>query len=234
MSDHDPGQLGDSSYSHAFAPSRNITSDSAIESPYQDKGTTLPTIQPTPPNKGATSHTSTANCPTLSPIAPAHTHANVTASSGSSTTESLSELTSQSSLDSIPTAHTRGDTTPQKAPRSNRRSKSGKTTARWSKGGCLDETALDCTPPTSQPSEAALNAAQSPTPVSKQRQPHSANRVPAAKQGRLMATTFGSPSGDSRRGVASPRPKGRGMKTVSNEHHWRLTQHCRSEEYLLS
>jgi hypothetical protein len=26
-----------------------------------------------------------------------------------------------------------------------------------------------------------------------------------------MATTFGGPSGDSRRGVVSPRPKGRGM-----------------------
>jgi PAB-dependent poly(A)-specific ribonuclease subunit 3 len=234
MSDNGSGQLEETSCFHAFAPLRSLPSDSAVESPYQEKGTTLPTIQPTSPNKGATSHTSTANRPILSTIAPAHTHANVTASSGSSTTESLSELTSQSSLDSIPIAHPRGDTTPQKQPRSNRRSKSGKTTARWSKGGSLDETALDRTPPTSQPSEAALNAAQSPTPVSKQRQPHSANRNPAAKQGRLMATTFGSPSGDSRRGVASPRPKGRGMKTVSIEHHWRLTQRCRSEEYFLS
>jgi PAB-dependent poly(A)-specific ribonuclease subunit 3 len=217
MSDNDAGQLEELSCFHAFSPLRNFPSDLPIESSSQKKGTTLPTIQPTSPNKGATSHTPTANRPTLSPIAPAHTHAHVTASSGSSTTESLSELTSQSSLDSIAIAHTHGvDITPQKQPRSNRRSKSGKTTARWSKGGSLDESASDRTPPTSQPSEAALNAAQSPTPVSKPRQPHSANKNPVVKQGRLMATTFGSPSGDSRRGVASPRPKGRGMKTVSN------------------
>lgn len=217
MSDSDSGQLEELSCLYAFSSMRTLPSNVHIETPYQNKGSTLPTIQPTSPNKGATSHTSTANRPALSPIAPAHTHANVTASSGSSTTESLSELTSQSSLDSIPIAYTRGgDITPQKQARSNRRSKSAKSNARWSKGGgSLDETALDRTPPTSQPSEAALNAAQSPTPVSKQRQPHSASRNPAVKQGRLMATTFGSPSGDSRRGVASPRPKGRGMKPLS-------------------
>jgi PAB-dependent poly(A)-specific ribonuclease subunit 3 len=172
----------------------------------------LPTIQPATPNKGAISHPPAANRPVVCPIAPAHTHANVAASSGSSsaTTESLSELTSQSSRDSLPTRSS--ETTPQRPARNSRRTKSG-TAHRWSKGrGSIDDTGLDRTPPTSHPSEAALSAAQSPTPPHKQRQPHSATRTPAAKQGRLMATTFGSPSGDSRRGVASPRPKGRGME----------------------
>ncbi|KAH4014028.1 PAN2-PAN3 deadenylation complex subunit PAN3 [Parastagonospora nodorum] len=200
------------------------------ETPLQKPEYTLPTIQPASPNKGATSHTATANRPGLLPIAPAQTHANVTASSGSSTTESLSELTSHSSLDSVPLALIRGgDTTPQKPARSNRRSKSNKSNNRWSKEkGSLDDTALERTPPTSQPSEAALNAAHSPTPASKHRQPQSASRNPAAKQGRLMATTFGSPSGDSRRGVASPRPKGREAKNTFCRN-VTIYGHCRYE-----
>jgi PAB-dependent poly(A)-specific ribonuclease subunit 3 len=188
------------------------------EPPRQNKGTRLPTIQPTSPDKGAISQTTPANRSAFYAVAPAHTHASVIASSGSSstTTESLSELTSHSSRDSLAITHVSGgDTTPQKQARSNRR-KSSKSNARWSRGGgSSDDTRPDRTPPTSQPSDAALNAAQSPTPTYKQRQPHTANRNPAAKQGRLMATTFGSPSGDSRRGVASPRPKGRGMKSIS-------------------
>jgi PAB-dependent poly(A)-specific ribonuclease subunit 3 len=193
-------------------------SNTHSEAPHQDKGARLPTIQPTSPDKGAISQTTSANRSAFYSIAPAHTHASVIASSGSSTTtasESLSELTSHSSRDSLPITHTAGgDTTPQKQARSNRR-KSSKSNARWSRGGgSSDDTRPDRTPPTSQPSDAALNAAQSPTPTSKQRQPHTANKNPAVKQGRLMATTFGSPSGDSRRGVASPRPKGRGMEWV--------------------
>lgn len=185
----------------------NTIPNVSLDTTHLDKGAKLPTIQPTSPNKGATTATT------------AHTHASITASSGSSTTDSLSELTSHSSWDSLPVAQLpSGTITPQKQARSNRRSKSGKPNAKWSRGGgSSDDTRPDRTPPTSQPAEAALNAAQSPTPTHKQRQPHSTSRNPAVKQERLMATTFGSPSGDSRRGVASPRPKGRGMRLMQRE-----------------
>lgn len=173
----------------------------------------MPTIQPAPPDKGALSHTLTATSPAFTAAVPALTHARATASSGSSTVESHSELTSRSSRDSLPvTLPSSGPTTPQKQARSNRRSRSSKSNIKWAKGrDSLDVTCTTRTPPTSQPSEAALKAAQSPTPTHKQRPTNAANRTPTAKEGRLMATTFGSPSGDSRRGVASPRPKGRGM-----------------------
>jgi PAB-dependent poly(A)-specific ribonuclease subunit 3 len=198
----------------------------------QDKEPTLPTIQPASPNKGAlsSSHPSTADRPALSPVPVVYTHANATASSGSSTTESVSELTSQSSRDSLPVAPTRGaDTTPQKPARNNRRTQSSKSKARWSRGGASsDDTGSDRKPPTSQPLDTP-----SPQRTYPLRQPHLATNNPAVIPGRLMATTFGSPSGDSRRGVASPRPKGRGMELLATGSWHALMEHRRSQEHFL-
>lgn len=178
----------------------------------------LPTIQPATPNKGAPSQTS----------APAH--ANVTASSGSSTTDSRSELTSHSSRDSLPAAQAgRGDTTPQRQTRNNRHNKPGKPSNRWSRGrASSDDTGSDRKPPESLPTRAALDETPSPQPTHRQRQPHLASRNPTVIQERLMATAFGSPSGDSRRGVASPRPKGRGTKIPFQRDIASLIRQCRS------
>jgi PAB-dependent poly(A)-specific ribonuclease subunit 3 len=190
---------------YRFSPMRRSLSNAPAETrPHANKEPTLPTIEPAPPNKGAPSSSHAAT----SPLPAAHTHANAIASSGSSTTESLPELTSQSSRDSLPTAPRRGaDTTPQKHARSNKRTQSSKSAARWSRGGTSsDDTGSDRKPPTSLP--------DSPPRPYQHRRPHLATHNLAAIQGRLMATTFGSPSGDSRRGVASPRPKGRGMQLL--------------------
>lgn len=189
MSGHGGPRLQDYQYLH------KSLSNTRPGPSHQDDGARLPTIQPATPNKGAPSQTTTS------------THANVTASSGSSTTESLSGLTSHSSRDSLPAAQARRlDTTPPKQARNHRFNKDSKPKTRWSRGrASSDDTG---------------SQTSSPQPTHRQRQPHHhlASRNPAVVQGRLMATTFGSPSGDSRRGVASPRPKGRGME-LSFQHH---------------
>jgi PAB-dependent poly(A)-specific ribonuclease subunit 3 len=189
---------------------RSLSNAPAETRPHASKAPPLPTIEFAPPNKGAPPSSHAHTTVALLPAAP--THANATASSGSSATESLSELTSHSSRDSLPTAPSRGaDTTPQKHARSNRRTQPSKSAARWSRGGTFsDDTGSDRKPPTSQPLEP-----DSPPRPYQHRRPHLATNNPAVIQGKLMATTFGSPSGDSRRGVASPRPKGRGMQLLS-------------------
>jgi PAB-dependent poly(A)-specific ribonuclease subunit 3 len=196
----------------ALSAIRNSLSNLRSGTHHRRDDSQLPTIQPATPDKGAPSQTPAANRPVFIPLPKGLTHANVAVGSGSSTTESLSELASSSSRDSLPPAQAcETETTPQKQTRSNRRTKPSRSNTRWSRGaGSSDDTGPDRKPPTSQPSEAALNTAQSPTPVHRQRAPQFAPRNPASTQGRLMATAFGSPSGDSRRGVASPRPKGRG------------------------
>jgi PAB-dependent poly(A)-specific ribonuclease subunit 3 len=198
----------------------------------------LPTIQPaSSPNKGA--HASPAPIrAAFFPVSKGHPHATAAASSGSSTAESISELTSSSSRDSLPTPPGRnGPTTPQKPAPSTRRKKSNKANARWSRGGgSSDDTGSDRKPPTSQPAESAQSAARSPPSASKTRQPPTiATSSTSTRQTRPMATAFGGPSGDSRRGVVSPRPKGRGMTlphvyTLAPS----LTGPRRSEEHPLS
>jgi PAB-dependent poly(A)-specific ribonuclease subunit 3 len=182
---------------------------------YQNTGSQLPTIQPAPQNKGAPPQTSTPSRPAFLPLARGCPHANAAASPGSSTTESISGLTSSSSRDSLAAARgPSSDSTPQKQARNYRR-KSSKASARWSReGGSSDDTGPDRKPPTSQPPIAAPTTTQSLSQRVKQRQSHPAPSSHAAPQARLMATTYGSPSGDSRRGVVSPRPKARGRKCL--------------------
>ncbi|KAF1844162.1 uncharacterized protein K460DRAFT_408463 [Cucurbitaria berberidis CBS 394.84] len=193
-------------------------------------GPKLPTIQPASPNKGAP-HAPTPSRPAFFPLPKGHPHAIAIASPGSSTAESISELTtSSSSRDSLPPAQARnGDSSPQKQVRNNRRNKSNKSNAKWNRGGSSDDTGSDRKPPTSQPPNPTQSVVQSPQPASKQRQqPTIATHNSAASQSRLMATTFGGPSGDSRRGVVSPRPKGREAKNTFCRN-VTIYGHCRYE-----
>ena len=237
MSSGGPGHFQEPSALYSFSPLEDSLSNALAGSIHQ-KGNRLPTIQPaSPPNKGAPHSATTPNRAALFPIARGHPHATAIASSGSSTTESLSELTSSSSRDSLPTPPGRnGPTTPQKQARNNRRKPSNKSSGRWSRGGgSSDDTGSDRKPPTSQPAEPAQSAAQSPQSASKTRQrPYIATNNASTTQTRFMATAFGGPSGDSRRGVVSPRPKGRGM-TMPHVHvpASSLTGPHRSEEHSL-
>ena len=238
MSSGGPGNFQEPSAFYSFSSLMGPLSNTFPGNIHHNKVTKLPTIQPaSPPNKGAPHSSTSPNQPAFFPIHRGHPHATVIASSGSSTTESFSEVTSSSSRDSLPTPQGRnGPTTPQKQARNNRRKQSNKSNGRWSRGGgSSDDTGSDRKPPTSQPAELAQSAASSPQSASKTRQ-HSyiATNNPTSSQTRFMATAFGGPSGDSRRGVVSPRPKGRGM---SQPHMHvlapNLTGLCRSKEHSL-
>ncbi|UPX16658.1 PAB-dependent poly(A)-specific ribonuclease subunit 3 [Ascochyta rabiei] len=209
------------------------------------EGPTLPTIQPAPPNKGAPSHPAAPSRPR------GHAHASATTSSSSSTTDTISELTSSSSpsssssssssRDSLPPALAPGTTTaaaPQKHARNARRAKptkSSRSAARWS----------DAAP---QPKTLLQNAAPQPRTLPNAVHPsliaaanvHAANvhanvhasantsALHAHAQARLMATAFGGPSGDARRAVSSPRPKGREAKNTFCRN-VTIYGHCRYE-----
>lgn len=223
MSAGGPGDFREPSALYSFTSLMDSLSNGLAGSIHQ-KGSRLPTIQPaSPPTKGAPHSSTSPNQPAYFPIPRGHPHATVIASSGSSTTESFSEVTSSSSRDSLPNPQGRNaPTTPQKQARSNRRKQSNKSGGRWSRGGgSSDDTGSDRKPPTSQPAEPTHSAASSPQSASKTRQqPYIATNNPSSSQTRFMATAFGGPSGDSRRGVVSPRPKGRGM---SQSHMYTLT-----------
>lgn len=203
---------------HAHARERLSNARAGTSLP--SEGPPLPTIQPPPSNKGAPSRTA--------PRQPGHTHASAAASSSSSTTDTISELTSSSSRDSLPaalapgsssssstaisartnttTAATTTTTTPQKQARNYRRTKSSKAAAKWSDAA-------------SQPKTTPPHAAHSA---------HPPNGTAHPAQARLMATAFGAPSGDSRRGVSSPRPKGREAKNTFCRN-VTIYGHCRYE-----
>ncbi|KAL1800979.1 hypothetical protein ACET3X_001321 [Alternaria dauci] len=197
-------------------------------------GHRLPIIQPaSPPNKGAPHASPTPTRPAFHSAAKTHAHATALASSASSATESLSELTSSSSSsrDSLPNPPGRNaPTTPQKPARNNRRKHSTKSAARWSRGAASsDDTGSDRKTPISTPTESAQSAARSPQTASKTRpQPSIATNTALPTQTRFMATTFGGPSGDSRRGVVSPRPKGREAKNTLCRN-VTIYGHCRYE-----
>jgi hypothetical protein len=202
-------------YEYDYAPrmdslSNVLAGTSTPHHHHNSHGARLPTIQPAPPNKGAPHASPPPPLPSRPPFFPAargHAHAAAIASAGSSTTESQSDLTSSSSRDSLPNPHGRPGppTTPQKPARNNRRKQSNKANPRWSRGrASSDDTGSDRKPPTSQPSEPTVTS-------SPHAQPSIATNPAPTSQPRSMATAFGGPSGDSRRGVVSPRPKGRGM-----------------------
>ncbi|EOA85261.1 uncharacterized protein SETTUDRAFT_20779 [Exserohilum turcica Et28A] len=233
MSPGGPGNLQAPSAFYSFSPLMDSLSNGLAGNIHQ-KGSRLPTIQPaSPPTKGAPHASTPPNRPAFFPVPRGNPHATFTASSGSSTTESFSEVTSSSSSrDSLPTPQGRnGPTTPQKQARNNRRKQSNKSSGRWSRGGgSSDDTGSDRKPPTSQPAaESAQSAAPSPQSASKTRQhSHIATHSPSTNQTRFMATAFGGPSGDSRRGVVSPRPKGREAKNTLCRN-VTIYGHCRYE-----
>ncbi|EUC41013.1 hypothetical protein COCMIDRAFT_107319 [Bipolaris oryzae ATCC 44560] len=231
MSAGGPGDFREPSALYSFTSLMDSLSNGLAGSIHQ-KGSRLPTIQPaSPPTKGAPHSSTSPNQPAYFPIPRGHPHATVIASSGSSTTESFSEVTSSSSRDSLPNPQGRNaPTTPQKQARSNRRKQSNKSGGRWSRGGgSSDDTGSDRKPPTSQPAEPTHSAASSPQSASKTRQqPYIATNNPSPSQTRFMATAFGGPSGDSRRGVVSPRPKGREAKNTLCRN-VTIYGHCRYE-----
>lgn len=217
MSSGGAGHLPELSASCTFLPLMGSLSNVPSDPPDQDFHTSLPTIQPVSPNKGAsTTHASTDAVPVSSLLPKGHPHAVAIASSGSSTAESISELTSSSSRDSLPTAQARGGvTTPQKSARSNRRNKPTNANARRSRAGSSDETGSDPKVSTAKTARNTQDTNQTPKSAFTQRKQASSNtNTSPTNQTRFMATTFGGPSGDSRRGVVSPRPKGRGMNVV--------------------
>ncbi|KAF1947491.1 hypothetical protein EJ02DRAFT_91414 [Clathrospora elynae] len=191
-----------------YSPLMNSLSNVLAGDSHETPGHRLPTIPPASPNKGAP-HASAPARPAFFPVHPkGHAHAIAIASSGSSTTDSLSELTSSSSRDSIPAAQqARGG-------RNNRRKKTAKNTTAWIRGGASSDD---------------TGAARSPQTVSRTRQPSSdIIEISATSKPRFMATTFGGPSGDSRRGVVSPRPKGREAKNTLCRN-VTIYGHCRYE-----
>jgi PAB-dependent poly(A)-specific ribonuclease subunit 3 len=157
---------------------------------------------------------------TPSPLLNPYTHASAVGSSEVSASDSTSELTS-SSGGSLPTrksaAAGRPSSSAQKQQSKNhRRPKSQNHQSRWSKNTVSsDDTGSDCRrPPSSSSRTSSYNADQSPHPNwNSQRQHSYSYRAPSkatGSSGPLMAANFGGPSGDTRRGVSSPRPKGRG------------------------
>jgi len=157
------------------------------------------------------------------------------------------ELTSSSSSrDSLPALGPaadvrRGDTTPQKQGKTSRRAKSHKPN-KWSKSGAGSS---DSTGSERKPQQPHASKYSSPSSASSPQSTRSLNRnqshaqqaaaLAAAHQGRLMATAFGGPASDSRRGVGSPRPKGRGMLgSQCNVVVFSDLDFLRSQKYLLS
>lgn len=178
-------------------------------------------VSPSSPstNKAATrtaaTSTFTVPPPTLAQRSNSHPHASASVGSAASAIDSNSELT-WSSGDSLP-----AQSSSQKTPRHPRRPKQQKGQPKWTKGAVSsDDTGSDRKPSLSSPSKTSSSPAvqHSPrpnwTPNNRQRSHsgQSANHNAGAHKGRSMAANFGSASGDSRRGVSSPRPKGRGMR----------------------
>ncbi|KAJ4360355.1 PAB-dependent poly(A)-specific ribonuclease subunit 3 [Didymosphaeria variabile] len=163
-------------------------------------------------------------------------HASASAGSDTTTSAPLSELTSSSSSrDSIPTLDPaaelrRGETTPQKQGKNTRRAKTHNKTNKWTRNGAGSSDSTGSERKTSVPqaprhnSQSAASSPQSTRSLQRQQ----SHTHAALHQGRSMATTYGGPAGDSRRGVASPRPKGREAKNTFCRN-VTIYGHCRYE-----
>ncbi|KAF2259909.1 hypothetical protein CC78DRAFT_536747 [Lojkania enalia] len=189
-----------------------------------------PQSQPQPPSS-----------PPLSPTPALVPHAPVILDSGSSTPNSHAELTSSGgeSLRAHETAAASArpsttTTTQRKQARSSRRTKPQKSGARWSKNGVSsDDTGSDHKASLSQSSSSSPHKVPpSPKTSRPANRPHLhpsfAPTDAAAQKGRYMAASFGGASGDSRRGVSSPRPKGREAKNTFCRN-VTIYGHCRYE-----
>ncbi|KAF2641951.1 PABP-dependent poly(A) nuclease 3 [Massarina eburnea CBS 473.64] len=172
-----------------------------------------------------------ASPPPTDPYPPLYTHASTIAASEASSASEQSKLTSSSSRDSLPAhapaADVRRETTPQKK-QNPRRTKGHK--PKWSRGGGSSD---DIASNDRKAARHSSEGAPSPSP-SRHLHHHLSSHTLAvstnaqAYQGRLMAATFGGPSGDSRRGVSSPRPKGREAKNTFCRN-VTIYGHCRYE-----
>ncbi|KAF2466335.1 uncharacterized protein BDR25DRAFT_237318 [Lindgomyces ingoldianus] len=189
-------------------------------------------------NKAAPSPAAAHLPTTPSPRILSLTHATATVDSETSTRNSTSELTSSS--EERPPAHEtpaeRSHSTAfQKQARRKQRWKNAQEgNRRWSRSGpSSDDTGPDRKTSLSGSSRASSSApAHSPQPSWTAQTTHSLPSTaptsgPAFKQ-RFMATSFGGPTGDSRRGVSSPRPKGREAKNTFCRN-VTIYGHCRYE-----
>jgi PAB-dependent poly(A)-specific ribonuclease subunit 3 len=133
------------------------------------------------------------------------------------------ELSSPSG-DFVPTnesasdAHQSPSPTPPKQPKTFNRPKSRKKEVKWSRDRVAsDNPGSDCRVSVSSSSGASIansgSTSNTSSPSQRQRKPPKTELKSEGKyKARLMAANFAGTSGDSRRGVSSPRPKGRGEK----------------------
>lgn len=114
--------------------------------------------------------------------------------------------------------------TPPKQPKNFARSKHKKKEVKWTKERVAsDNTGSDCrvsVPGSSgaSSSNSGSTSSTSHTSSPSQRQPKppkTESNAEGKQKARLMAANFAGATGDSRRGVSSPRPKGRGEKMIS-------------------
>jgi hypothetical protein len=196
-------------------------------------------------NKAAVRPASTALPSTPSPLPELSTHASALTSSAAIAIAPSLALTSSSSssVDSVLAHKSAADarnSSPDRPPKNPRRPRSQKPNVRWSRGGTSsDEIGSDRRVSHSSSSrtssyDAALSSRALPPSQRPRPQPTNAPNKAAGDKGRLMAATSGGPSGDSRRGLTSPRPKGRGMQAhFARYTPSALTLASRSEEYFL-
>lgn len=157
--------------------------------------------------------------PLSSPFAAARANAAFTVDPETSTPISHAELTSSPGGSLRAHAAAVRQSTTQKQSRPPRRNKPQKQNLKWSRGGGVssEDTGSDHKSSLSQSSSSSThNRPRSPQPnrPARQRRAYSSvsPNIQVDRKGPYMATSFGAGSGDSRRGVASPRPKGRGRE----------------------
>lgn len=170
------------------------------------------------------------------------THATAIGSSSDSSSSPLVPRSTVTSLsgDSLPPKESAPpaakSSSSHKQTKTPRRSKLQKTDVRCSKNGTpSDDTGPDRK--TSRPSSARTSTpttAHAFNPSSPSQRLRSQTNPTSGNKGKLMAANASGASGDSRRGVASPRPKGRGMEVSLPMRCTDLTLALRKQEYLMS
>ncbi|KAF2874121.1 hypothetical protein BDV95DRAFT_322258 [Massariosphaeria phaeospora] len=206
----------------------DVLSDLSPAAPRLDRRH-APVTETPKPNKAAPTLDTT---PQPSPFSRLHfyPHASVATDAKAYILDPRPELTSLSSSSQALAAEARPvEKAPRKRTKNPRRTKAHNSQSRWSRGAVSsDDTASERTASLSHSSSRSsppdvvhpLHTHRSHTNI--------ATTIAASYQGRLMATAFGGSSGDSRRGVASPRPKGREAKNTFCRN-VTIYGHCRYE-----
>lgn len=215
MSLHGPGRVQESNPPPTLTSLVNPSSDVLLGTDRRTKYRKKPSVQAVNKNKAQARPATTAFPTTPSPLPYLHTHASVIVGSAASTVYSSSELTSTSSGDLLPPSASaakvrHSGSSHKQSSKNSRRTKSHDTHSRWTRNGTSsDDTGSDRKVSLSSSSR---TSSYIPTNWPEAGSPSLATHNAAGYNRRLMAANFGGASGDSRRGVSSPRPKGRGMK----------------------